>query len=57
MVINYERVFEMSNLTTEMISGVHNKIGTTKVFSMINNFDGAKLGKIFMMFAKPIELK
>jgi len=40
VTINYERVFEINNLATEMVSGFQEKVGLRKIYSMINNESG-----------------
>jgi len=40
VTINYERVFEINNLATEMVSGIQAKVGLRKIYSMIMNESG-----------------
>lgn len=40
VTINYERVFEINNLATEMVSGIQAKVGLRKISSMLMNESG-----------------
>lgn len=56
MTFNYERMFEIRNLATEMVSGVVPELAFFKLVSMINK-EKSKLGRIFCNFGNPINIK
>lgn len=56
--INYERVFEEQYLTNEAITGIFNPETTfVSIMKKILTMKKGKLGKIFVKYAEPIDLK
>lgn len=56
VTINYERIFEMNNLATEMVSG-QNEFNLWKIHKMLKGSNQGRLGKAFIIFGKSISLK
>ena len=56
MTFNYERMFEIRNLATEMVSGDVPELAFLKLVSMINKEKG-RIGRIFCNFGNPISIK
>jgi len=55
--INYERMFEMRNLTTEMVSGTVPQLAPRHVVQKIRGFDKGALGKVYVLFGKPFTIE
>jgi len=56
VTFNYERMFELRNLATEMVSGDVPEIAFLKLASMIEK-QKSKIGRIFCNFGNPINVK
>ena len=57
LAINYERIFEMNNLASEMVSGHPPTVSAVKLFNMIKGVSNEQLGKAFVFFAQPFNMK
>ena len=51
--INSERLFEISNLTTEMVSGEVPRVGMRHIIKKLHNFQKGALGKTYVYFGSP----
>jgi glycerol-3-phosphate O-acyltransferase len=57
VTINYERVFEIRNIVTDMVSGDLPSLSLFQLSQMIGKSGDGKLGRIFLNFGNPINLK
>ena len=57
VAINYERVFEVRNLATEMVSGKVPRLSLYSLLNMIGSEKQGKLGRVFVNFGRSINLK
>jgi glycerol-3-phosphate O-acyltransferase len=57
LVICHERLFEIRNLATEMVSGVKKTFNIAELSNLIKQEGSGRLGKVFMNFLDPINLK
>ena len=55
--INYDRIFEASYLANEMISGKFSNLNLYELMKNIYSMRKGKLGKIFVKYAEPIDLR
>jgi glycerol-3-phosphate O-acyltransferase len=55
--INYERVFEVRNLATEMVSGKVPRLNLMQLLQMLGSEKQGKLGRVFLNFGRHINLK
>ena len=56
MAINYDRLLEIRNLATEIVSS-HQNVKIKDVLSMINRQSGQIVGKTYITFGKEVNLK
>ena len=57
VAINYDRLFEIRNLATEIVSGDQRKINMLDLRNMINSSSAQTVGKVYVTFGKEINLK
>ena len=57
VAINYERVFEVRNLATEMVSGKVPRLSLYSLLNMIGSEKQGKLGRVFVNFGRSINLQ
>ena len=55
--INYERVFEVRNLAIEMVSGKVPRLSFMKLLNMLSSETEGKLGRVFVDYGRPINLR
>lgn len=55
--INYERMFEVRNLATEMVSGKVPQLSLMNLLGMLGAEKQGKLGRVFVNFGRVINLK
>lgn len=55
--INYERVFEVRNLATEMVSGDVPRLNFMKLLNMLGAEKEGKLGRVFVNYGRVLNLK
>ena len=55
--ITYERLFEIRNLATEIVSGSYEKLSFRQLLSMAKSFSGQKLGKVYINFGETFDMK
>ena len=54
--MNYDHLFEVSNLATEIISGQRQKMSMPEIVRKINSFKKAQLGNVHISYGEPIGL-
>jgi glycerol-3-phosphate O-acyltransferase len=52
--VSYDRLFEIENLATEMISGQNKSMNTLEVFYEIKTMFEGQLGSVYVKYLKPI---
>ena len=57
VTINYDRIFDEALLAQEMVTGEFEDMSTFDVFKKIVNGPKNKLGKVFVKYSEPIDLK
>ena len=57
VVVNYDRLFEMRNLATEIVSGDTGQISAMTIGRMIRQQSKQTVGKVYVTFGEAIELK
>ena len=57
LAINYDRLFEIRNLATEIVSGHTGKTSMTKLYQMVRQQGEGSVGKVYMTFGKEINLE
>jgi glycerol-3-phosphate O-acyltransferase len=55
--INYERVFEVRNLATEMVSGTVPQLSFMQLLKMLSSEKEGKLGRVFVDYGSAINLR
>ena len=55
-MINYDRLLDARNLTTEMMTGKKEHRSTSYVYKKMINFKQNQMGSIFVKFLEPIRL-
>lgn len=56
VAINYERVFEVRNLATEMVSGKVPRLGLLALLKMLGSEKEGKLGRVFINFGNKVNV-
>ena len=54
--INYDRLFDSSYLSNEIISGKYQDFNFAELVYNVSKMNYGKLGKIFVKYAEPIDL-
>lgn len=54
---SYDRIFETTNLTTEMISGERKNLTTREFLYKVHAANNDELGNVFVKFLEPINIK
>lgn len=57
VAINYERVFEVRNLATEMVSGKVPRLGLLALLKMLGSEKEGKLGRVFINFGNKVNVQ
>lgn len=57
VTINYDRIFEIRNISIEMVSGKQSEIGMDKVLGMFKYNLNGRLGRTKVIFGNSINLK
>ena len=55
--VTYDRIFEMNNLSSEMISGEMDEPGIIGIADKLRTLNKDQLGRIFVNFAEPISMR
>ena len=56
-MISHERLFDIRHLATEMVSGNKKEHSTVEFINMIKQESDARLGKVFINYLEPIDLR
>jgi glycerol-3-phosphate O-acyltransferase len=56
VAINYERILEINNLCTELISSSKKKMSSIELLNLIRKQRPGNLGRIFCNFSTPVSL-
>lgn len=57
VAINYDRLLEIRNLATEIVSGETGHLGTMNVIRMIREKNNQACGKVYMTFGQSVSLR
>lgn len=57
VTVNYERLFDIRHLATEMVSGVVKDFNFLEIYNLVRKEKNGRLGKIFIRYQNPIDLR
>lgn len=57
VMTSYDRIFEMQNLTSEMVKGVGHNLSFVEYMKRIYTFRKDQLGEVFVKYLEPIHVK
>ena len=56
-MISYDRIFELHNLTSEMVKGSGKELSFAEYLKRMYTFNRDHLGEVFVKYLEPIHLK
>jgi glycerol-3-phosphate O-acyltransferase len=57
VMVSYDRMFEIRNLTTEMMSGKVNHPSSISITKSMSKFQRNKLGEVYVKFLEPMHIQ